>query len=87
MSNVGPPLFVLFPSLNTTLPIYIAYSHGHELYAERSYTVKMGVAMVSIYMSITSKHNCKLNFVIQFTRQIQQEPAAKKSLSYYNISQ
>jgi hypothetical protein len=47
----------------------------------------MGVAMVSIYMSITSKHNCKLNFAIQFTKQIQQELTTKKSLSYYNIGQ
>ncbi len=49
----------------------------------------MGVAMVSIYMSITNKHNYKLNFRIQFTKQIQQEqePTAKKSLSYYNIGQ
>jgi hypothetical protein len=49
----------------------------------------MGVAMVSIYMSITNKHNCKLNFTIHFTRQIQQEqePTTKKSLSYYNIGQ
>jgi hypothetical protein len=39
MFNVGPPLFVLFPSLKMTLPSYIAYSHGHELYAERSSSV------------------------------------------------
>jgi hypothetical protein len=43
--------------------------------------------MVSIYMTITSKHNCKLNYATQFTKQIQQEPAAKKSLFYYNIGQ
>jgi hypothetical protein len=47
----------------------------------------MGVAMVSIYMNIKSKHNYKLKFAIQFTRQIQQEPTTKRSLSYYNISQ
>jgi hypothetical protein len=43
--------------------------------------------MVSMFVSITSKHNCKLNFAIQFPRQIQQELVAKKSLSYYNICQ
>jgi hypothetical protein len=47
----------------------------------------MGVVMVSIYMSITSKHNYKLNFAIQFTRQIQQKWAIKKSLFYNNIGQ